>query len=219
MSKELEYKILRVFGPSIYHSTMNEEMMDTLRDIARTSRDDGKDMRSNLAGNIDRERSWATSQEIKDTFYYQLRPHVRAFTKSENARFQHNLLRKPKQVQDYDKLNFSFATDTWINYQKANEINPIHAHNGNYSSVLYIDVPEVIAKENDEALTNITCRGQIEFIFGTDQLGVNGTHKIVPKTGDILLFDAKLKHCVYPFRSNTERISMSFNVGNINFDE
>ena len=64
----MNYKILRPFGTSIYHSTMNDEMMDTLRDIARTSRDDGLDMRQRLAGNINRERQWATSQEVKETF-------------------------------------------------------------------------------------------------------------------------------------------------------
>ncbi|SVB62012.1 uncharacterized protein METZ01_LOCUS214866, partial [marine metagenome] len=66
--------------------------------------------------------------------------------------------------------------------------------------------------------SNMTCRGQIEFIYSNDQLGSNGTHKIIPKTGDILLFDARLKHCVYPFTSDVERISMSFNV-NVNFME
>ena len=48
----MDYKILRPFGTSIYHSTMNDEMMNTLKDIARTSRDDGLDFRQQLAGNI-----------------------------------------------------------------------------------------------------------------------------------------------------------------------
>ena len=216
----MSYEILRPFGPSIYHSTMNEEMMETLRDIVKTSRGDGLDMRRRLAGNIALEKQWAASIEIKETFYHQLLPHIRDFLQSETTRYQSFLIKKFETTPEYDKLNYRFLTDPWINYQRANEFNPIHAHFGHYSSVLYIDVPEEIAKENEEneSSTNMTCKGQIEFIFGTDQLGSNGTHKIIPKTGDILLFDALLKHCVYPFTSDVERISMSFNVGDINFD-
>ena len=59
------------------------------------------------------------------------------------------------------------------------------------------------------------CPGQLEFFYGSDVLGVNGTHKVIPKTGDILLFNAGLKHSVYPFKSDVERISMSFNVWNV----
>lgn len=213
----MAFNILKPFGTSIYHSTMNDEMMDTLRDIARTSRDDGLDMRQRLAGNINRERQWATSQEVKETFYHQLLPHLRTFAEIEDKRFQTLLIKKSVQQFDYDCMSYGFVTDPWINYQKANEFNPIHSHHGAYSSVLYIDVPEEIAKENEHGQGKMTCRGQIEFVYGNDQLGSNGTHKIIPKTGDILLFNAQLKHCVYPFTSDVERISMSFNVGGINF--
>lgn len=213
----MDYKILRPFGTSIYHSTMNDEMMNTLKDIARTSRDDGLDFRQQLAGNINRERQWATSPEMKETFYHQLLPHIRNFAETEDRRFQSLLINKTEELPDYDVMNYQFITDPWINYQKANEFNPIHAHHGAYSSVLYINVPEEIAQENEHGQGTMTCRGQIEFIYGNDQLGSNGTHKIIPKTGDILLFDARLKHCVYPFTSDVERISMSFNIGNINF--
>ena len=207
----MEFNILRPFGPSIYHSTMNEEMMSTLRKIADDSRTDGADMRQYLAGNIDRERKWIADDETKREFYFQLKPHIRAFAETEEDRFQSQLIRAG-EGSDYDNLEYIFSTEPWINYQLANEFNPIHSHSGQYSSVLYINVPEEIAKENDHGQSNMTCRGQIEFIGdATDRLGANGTHKFVPKTGDIFLFDARLKHCVYPFTSDVERVSMSFN--------
>ena len=212
------FEVLRRFGTSIYYSTMNEDMMTTLRDIAKTSRDDGLDMRPRLAGNIDREQQWLVNDDVRRDFYYQLLPHLRTFTESEDNRFQKLLIKKSEIQNNYDKMDYTFITEPWINYQKANEFNPIHSHHGQYSSVLYIDVPEEIAQENKDGKSNMTCRGQIEFIYSNDQLGSNGTHKIIPKTGDILLFDARLKHCVYPFISDVERISMSFNV-NVNFME
>jgi uncharacterized protein (TIGR02466 family) len=213
----MAFKILRPFGPSIYHSKMNEDMLTTLRKIAEDSRISGKDMRPNLAGNIDREREWVGDQETFEIFYNQLKPHLRAFSESEEERFQAQLIKEGYR-SNYDKMEFRFSTNPWINYQKANEFNPIHSHSGQYSSVLYINVPEEIAQENEHGQSNMTCRGQIEFIGdATDRLGANGTHKLIPETGDILLFDARLKHCVYPFTSDVERISMSFNV-DVNFN-
>ena len=87
--------------------------------------------------------------------------------------------------------------------QEANEFNPIHSHNGTLSAVIYIDVPKEIQEEaNDGLPINMRCPGQIEFIWVPDVVGSSGTHKIIPKTGDILLFHAGLKHQVYPFKFN-----------------
>ena len=40
---------------------------------------------------------------------------------------------------------------------------------------------------------------------------------ITPKTGMIFLFPAHLRHTVYPFKSDVERITMSFNLSNVKF--
>ena len=154
----------------------------------------------------------------KEIFKEELTPHLKNFVDWEGRRYTSHLLNKKEyENENINDLEFKyeFNVEPWINYQKANEFNPIHSHGGLISSVLYIDVPEEIAQENIDGKSNMACAGQIEFMFGTDELGSNGTHKIVPKTGDILLFHAKLKHCVYPFKSDVTRISMSFNVGNI----
>tara|TARA_B100000029_G_C17541530_1_gene946905 strand:+ start:536 stop:1177 length:642 start_codon:yes stop_codon:yes gene_type:complete len=212
----MAFDILRPFGPSIYHSTMSDEMLNTCKKIAEDSRSDGADMRQRLAGNIARERRWVVDDEVQHTFYYQLKEHLHNFSEAENKRFQNQLI-NPGVMPDLDKMEYQFITDPWINYQLANEFNPIHSHHGQYSAVLYINVPEVIAEENIHSQSNMACSGQIEFVGdASDRVGANGTHKIIPKTGDILLFDAKLKHCVYPFKSEVERISMSFNIA-VNF--
>ena len=113
-------------------------------------------------------------------------------------------------------MNFNLGKGPWINFQRAGEYQPCHEHSGDISAVVYIDIPEEIAQEEYTKDTNINCPGQIEFLYGPDVTGANGTHKIIPKTGDFLLFHAGLKHTVYPFKSNVTRISMSFNVVGIN---
>ena len=78
---------------------------------------------------------------------------------------------------------------------------------------MYIDIPDEIAQEEYTKDTNMNCPGQIEFLFGSGDLGSTGTQKFIPRTGDFLLFPSALKHIAYPFHTeNVTRISMSFNV-------
>ena len=213
------FNIIRPFGPSIYHSTMNENMMDCLKQIAEDSYRDGEDFTTKLAGNIDKEVLWATGSAVKEIFREELTPHLKNFVDWDRRRYASHLLNKDEYEQvaytEEKEFKFEFNVEPWLNYQKANEFNPTHAHGGLMSSVLYIDVPECIAEEGKNSKSNMACAGQIEFVFGSDSLGSNGTHKIIPKTGDILLFHAQLKHCVWPFQSDVTRTSMSFNIGNI----
>tara|TARA_B110000495_G_scaffold160822_1_gene145291 strand:- start:387 stop:1082 length:696 start_codon:yes stop_codon:yes gene_type:complete len=217
----MDYKLLRPFGPTIYHSTMREEMMDLLREIAEENRASGADYSKRLAGNIKKELLWTAGTSIqKNAFYHEVLPHIKTYFQAHNERFASHLLNRTEYdadvVENKDQMfEYRFSGEPWINYQKATEFNPTHSHTGILSSVLYIDVPEVIAEESTHSTSNMACAGQIEFHYGPNVLGVNGTHKIVPKTGDILLFHAELNHSVYPFKSDVERISMSFNVSNI----
>ena len=216
----MDYKLIRPFGPTIYHATMREEMMDLLREIAKDSKVSGADFSDKLAGNIKKEVLWSVGTAMKNEFYHELLPHIKNYIEAEAERFASHLLNRAEYdagtVDNKDKMfEYTFSTEPWINYQKANEFNPTHSHTGMLSSVLYIDVPEVIAEEAQHSKSNMACAGQLEFHYGPNVLGVNGTHKVVPKTGDILLFHAELNHSVYPFKSDVERISMSFNVGNI----
>ena len=83
-----------------------------------------------------------------------------------------------------------------------------------------IDIPEEIAKEEYTPDTNMNCPGQIEFVFGSGDIGSSGTHKHVPVTGDFLVFPSLLKHIAYPFHTeDVTRISMSFNVVHYSTEE
>ena len=152
-----------------------------------------------------------------DSFNYIITPHIKNYVKYEDERVRSHFIKDVGNDNDYDHMQFTLGTGPWINFQTANEFNPMHSHAGMISSVVYIDVPEQIAQEEYTKDTNMNCPGQIEFMYGPDVVGSNGTHKIVPKTGDFLLFHAGLKHTVYPFKSEVTRISMSFNVMGVSY--
>ena len=104
----------------------------------------------------------------------------------------------------------------WINYMKAGDFNPPHSHGADLSFVAFPDVPEEIAEECAEFKGTMRGPGGISWIYGEgDKTCISVVHQL-PKTGDIYIFPAALKHWVFPFRSAVTRVSVS---GNILFDQ
>ena len=103
-------------------------------------------------------------------------------------------------------------TQSWVVSQYAGEFNPWHHHNGNLSGVLYLKLPpkmhEEIVEDNKD---HYPASGLIEFMFGENQEFRSDNLKFKPEVGKLLVFPSWLKHFVYPFQSEGERRSMSFN--------
>jgi|TARA_R110002096_G_C14362675_1_gene704107 hypothetical protein len=101
---------------------------------------------------------------------------------------------------------------SWIVSQYKHEYNPWHTHSGNFSGVIYLKIPKDMHKENDkEFKDHYPATGLIEFMYGEKSDFRSDNLKFVPKVGMMLIFPSWLKHTVYPFYSDGERRSMSFN--------
>ena len=201
---------IRPFGPTIYHGKFTEEEVEFLQKIAKDTLQANKRMGKSLVGIMKDHMS----AEVKDIqkFLGLLQPHIRNYAKYEWQR-RNQLYVFPEQEPDFSNVNFDLGKGPWINYQRAGEFQPCHEHIGEISSVVYIDIPKEIEQEEYTKDTNMNCPGQIEFVYGSGDLGGTGSHKIVPSTGDILLFPSQLKHIAYPFHTEgVTRISMSFNI-------
>jgi hypothetical protein len=96
----------------------------------------------------------------------------------------------------------------WVVRQFDNEYNPIHFHDGHISGVGYLKIPKFVLKNRKE--TNID--GSIDFINGNKMLLSESIYNHQPKVGDMILFPHYLMHTAYPFKSNGERRSFSFNL-------
>ena len=101
---------------------------------------------------------------------------------------------------------------SWVVSQYAGEYNPWHHHSGDFSAVIYLKLPpkmnEEIEKEWED---HYPANGLIEFMFGENQGFRSDNLKFKPEVGKLLVFPSWLKHFVYPFTSEGERRSMSFN--------
>tara|TARA_B100000085_G_C18181637_1_gene365821 strand:- start:76 stop:543 length:468 start_codon:yes stop_codon:yes gene_type:complete len=112
----------------------------------------------------------------------------------------------------YEKKPEYILSALWINYQKANEFNPPHDHDGKLSFVTYLQIPKELKKENQEYKGKSCGPGGIQFIYGNGPRDCITYMSFFPEEGDMFIFPAWLKHWVAPFKSDCTRISVSGNV-------
>ena len=103
-------------------------------------------------------------------------------------------------------------THSWVVSQYAGEYNPWHHHSGDFSAVVYLKLPPNMDKEIEEDFKDhYPANGLIEFMVGENQNFRSDNLKFKPEVGKLLVFPSWLRHFVYPFKSEGERRSMSFN--------
>ena len=207
--------LIKPYGPLILHEVISEDFLKFLVEASVQTKVKNENVGWDLAGNIEDQL-----QSVIDPqgFMKEIYPHIFRYMAGCFDRRKEDMLGPP--APPMSRLTFDCGNGPWINFQKKNEFNPVHVHGGELSSVIMIDVPEEIAKESDNVKdkTNMPCPGQLEFIDGPSGYMYTGSYKVVPKTGDIFVFPAQLKHTVYPFTSDVTRITMSYNIFNIQVD-
>jgi uncharacterized protein (TIGR02466 family) len=192
--------IIRPFGPVIYKSKISKTLQSLILDAAENSNIENNHL---LAGNIDREVAFNMNvecinelQEYLGDYLIQLSK-VGIYSLPDNQELKNIELDRP-----------------WVNVQRKGEWNPPHIHAGDFSCVVYAQVPEELKdewKHPSQRGRNPT-GGMIEWQYG--QWAPHNNHQfgpIPPEEGDIYLFPAWLIHYVYPFNADVERISFSTN--------
>ena len=215
--KERYCEWFKPFGPYILKTTISDELHKILLDSAYKVRENKKlknknDYRKKLAGNLSEEYSYSNiftkeQEEFVDKEFTWLGS---VYTKASIEALGKDLSLQPNEV--------SLLKPVWVNFMKSGEWNPKHTHTGDISCVTYLKVPKEISEENNKGNTssksNTPCAGRIEFLYG-EHIDYSTTGRMIePKEKDIYLFPARLFHSVYPFKSKTERISVSCNFAN-----
>ena len=169
-----------------------------------TKRAEKNDIQYNLAGNI------TSSYELYDHQKLFWNSVVKPLVKDYQQHYHHHHKDKPE-----GKLHLH---NWWVNYQNQNEFNPLHAHSGVYSFVIWMKIPTsyedqkklpIASQSNSSAISN--------FLFTyTDILGTirSMSYEMSPEVeGTMVLFPSSLNHEVYPFYNcNETRVSVSGNI-------
>lgn len=208
----MSYNIIKPFGPSLYKTVLDQDFMDFLKIVATQTKESGQSVGTTLAGNISEQYSIKLDLNQTEKFIKEIRQHI--FNAVVEFEKKYNVTNE--EYIHVDTFKFHLGDGPWINFQHHGEFNPLHTHTGQLSAIVYIDVPECIAHENDSVLkTNAHMAGKVSWVYGSLDYTTDYHYTHQPVTGELFLFPAGLQHTVYPFRSDVERISMSFNVYNI----
>lgn len=134
---------------------------------------------------------------------------------------------KIKDLLNYfQKLNILYPSnarlvlsDFWVNYQKKYEFNPVHNHSGIFSFIFFIKIPYLAEEQkivSPGKNSSYDRSGKLSFFHldSSQSGGIKETCLDVDQkweqTG--LIFKSDLNHCVFPFYTEGERITISGNL-------
>jgi|TARA_R100000149_G_C5854651_1_gene122351 uncharacterized protein (TIGR02466 family) len=185
------------WGPCVIRLKMRDEFKKLLTDEAKKNK---LDFKNKLAGIIEKETGYSEESKAK------IVPLLSQYLGVYDQMFE-RFVCKP-----YDKKPEYVLSALWINYQKANEYNPPHDHDGKLSFVAYLQIPDELKKENSEYVGRSCGPGGIQFIYGNGPRDCVTYQSFFPEEGDMYIFPAWLKHWVAPYKSDCTRISVSGNI-------
>ena len=121
------------WGPCVVKVKITDDFKKLLLNEARKNKLDFTDK---LAGILDKETGY--SDESKTLIV----PEISKYLGVYDQMFE-KFINKP-----YQKRPHYIMTALWINYQKQNDFNPPHDHDGKLSFVIYLQIPDELKKEN-----------------------------------------------------------------------
>ena len=201
MNRTVEYGNIP-FGPYVMRTKVPEDIRKRLLTDGKKQL---KSYHTRLAGHLDSQLKY--NDETTNWFYQQSSPIWQAYREGWS-----NWTGHPNEGIE---LN---AHDLWVNFMKPGDFNPVHTHGGDYSFVIFLDVPKKLLDEQDAFEGTSSKPGSLMFEFtqqAKPKWAITG-QAFNPKTGDMVIFPALLQHWVLPFKSKCTRVSVSGNLEIIN---
>ena len=193
------------WGPYVMKTSLPKHIINKLKTEGKKAKESYS---HKLAGHLDQQYLYPA--DVQRWFYDNMTPYIRAY-RDGHCKY-HNLENLKVELN---------ADDLWVNYMKAGDFNPKHTHGGDYSFVLFLDVPKALEKEAKEFKGSGAKPGSLLFEFTQQAKPRYATtgHSVMPETVDFYMFPAMLQHWVCPFKSKVTRISVSGNMRIVNKDK
>ena len=180
------------WGPLLFKIKLQPQDLEKCANLCSKKSSEVSD---SLAGVIKHQHYVSSHQ-----YYKIINPYLSAFRQAYNEWYGKSLTRT---------IQMSAA---WVNFMVAAEFNPPHIHTKcDFSSVLFVKIPEALKEEHKKFTGTGGGPGAISFIHGGAQNFSISHINLLPEEGDFYMFPASLTHFVSPFTSKGERISISAN--------
>ena len=195
MSEQIPISIFN-WGPCVVKLKVKDEFKKLLLDEGKKN---NEDYTTKLAGILDKETGYSPESKNK------ILPFLSQYIGVYDQAYQ-RYVNKP-----YDKMPEYVLSALWINYQRPNDFNPPHDHDGKLSFVIYCSMPKELKKEHEDYKGKSCGPGGIQFIYGNGPRDAITYMSFLPEEGDMFIFPAWLKHWVAPYKSDCTRITVSGN--------
>lgn len=194
------------FDDKVYHTKSNLELTKQLFrkwKIIRKNKPPQEEELKSLAGDLKEEYFYRSGMDIPFSY-------IENFIK---VNLERGLGREILEISFCSQGSDQYSL--WLNVMHRYEHNPTHSHDGVFSFVWYLDIPEEIRQECYNQKSNSKTRGTIQFSSNR----TNNSLVLNPKTADVFIFESWHTHQVYPFYTDNERYSMAGNVHSITFKD
>ena len=189
-------KTFKAFGPTIGKCKLSKQIINSLnKHIDETHLLKRDDYSSKLASQIQSEIK-ISNLIINKNLSKELIKNIKNFLKKSDI----------KKIKEVKIINL------WVVRQFKNEYNPIHYHDGQLSGVGYLKIPKNMNQNKLVKNKKFKTNGTIDFINGQNNFLSKSIYNLNPKLGDLMIFPNYLMHTAYPFNTDGERRSFSFNV-------
>jgi|TARA_Y100001937_G_C7052172_1_gene299659 uncharacterized protein (TIGR02466 family) len=195
MSEQIPISIFN-WGPCVVKLKIKDEFKKLLLDEAKSNEED---YTTKLAGILNKETGY--NEQSKKRILPILSQYLGVYDQA-----YQRYVNKP-----YEKMPEYVLSALWINYQKPNDFNPPHDHDGKLSFVIYCSMPKELKKEHEDYRGKSCGPGGIQFIYGNGPRDAITYMSFLPEENDMFIFPAWLKHWVAPYKSDCTRISVSGN--------
>jgi len=199
-------QIFSPFGPIVYRGRITDRLKEEILYVARHGQGSKN---GDLAGNLEKQVTDQMSDWVLEELSYHAHRYVDRLRDMNRFTLSHFEMREG----DFNTVNIKVGPP-WVNVQRKGEWNPSHFHSKDFSCVIYAQVPEELKDEwkYPNQSGNSPTAGKIQFFYGDAQrYSLDTFGPIEPVENDIFIFPAWLKHAVYPFNADVERISCSTN--------
>ena len=217
-----EVKFLEPFSASILERQVPDRFIEIVNGIGDEVLSDDTtsaewDFSENLVGKVSKEVQipLTNKEERKYTLDFMKEACLLYLQRmiEKNRSYEWNKMTGPgTPVNLYPSIDNIHIAQCWMVSQYKNEYNPWHKHSGNFSSVMYLKIPEGMNDFMDKEYNDhYPASGLIQFMYGEAQDFRSDTLMCKPEVGKMFLFPSWLRHSVYPFYCEGERRSLSFN--------
>ena len=207
-------EIARHFGPFMLRTKLTDELIEDFNnavDEVVSDKEESlkRDWSDYLVGKVSQEFTLPT--EVISKHSAELQGIFTAYT----DRVTPDWIRTHNESAELDdQITQEFVIKSnWAVRSFKGDYNPIHMHpNGDLVCVGYLKLPdwdEELATDHED---HYPANGQINWVQGEPLPYSQNTMMHLPEVGDFWVFPAWLQHMVYPFRSEGERRSFSFNI-------